>query len=305
MSSVENYSHIPVMINEVIQNLPEYTKGGIVVDATFGLGGYTRAILKNTPYSVIGIDQDPDVKPLAEELMGEYPDRFLFVLGNFREIDHLVPKEYHHRVRSIIFDIGVSSYQLDSSDRGFSFSKEAPLDMRMGEQQHSAADVINTLSAEKLADIFYHYGEEPKSRQIASYIVRHRDEAPITTTTQLAKIACKFYPGFSKKHPATRIFQALRIHVNDELNALVEGIQNGLSIVEEGSLQVVTFHSLEDRIVKRVFQEIQDNAQFEKSFSITIRRPNPLKPKKDEVDNNPRARSAKLRVLDKMVSNNE
>ena len=289
------------MLNEVLQNLSP-SDGKVYVDATFGNGGYTQAILDTADCKVIAIDRDPNVVERAQELKNEYDSRFEFCPGRFGDIGNLVPEP----VDGIVFDIGVSSMQLDNAERGFSYAKDAPLDMRMSCAGTSAFDLINTLPEKELADIIYKYGEEKKSRQIAAKIVAARQKSPIKTTKELAEI---IYSVIHKKpgqpDPATRTFQALRIAVNDELGELERGLNNGLSILKaDGRMVVVTFHSLEDRIVKNFFNEksgrkahvsrylpeIADTTEAEFAFCSKA-----IIPTAEEIAQNSRAHSAKLR----------
>lgn len=292
--------HIPVMLNEVLQSLNPTAKG-VYVDATFGFGGYTTAILEKANCKVIAIDRDPSVKPRVLEIEKKYQDRFEFRLGNFSNLKDLI----NTPVDGIVFDIGVSSMQLDDTERGFSFSKEAKLDMRMSSSGTSAYDIVNTSSQEELADILYTFGEEKKSRQIAQKIIEARQKKPIETTTELAEI---IYQVIRKKagtiDPATRSFQAIRIAVNDELGELEKGLKAASELLKpEGRLVVVDFHSLEDRIVKNFFKSnstpkvhvskyAKPTQKSDKIFSFAS---DVIAPQKKEIDSNPRARSAKLR----------
>ncbi len=292
--------HIPVMLNEVLENLNPTSKG-VYVDATFGFGGYTTAILEKAPCKVIAIDRDPSVRTRAEEIEKKYKDRFEFRLGKFSNLKEFVSTP----VDGIVFDIGVSSMQLDDADRGFSFSKEAKLDMRMSSSGASAYDMINTLSQEELADILYKFGEEKKSRQIAQKIVERRQKKPIETTTELAEI---IYQVVHKKagqtDPATRSFQAIRIAVNDELSELEQGLKAASELLKpEGRLVVVDFHSLEDRIVKNFFKSNSAPKVHISKYAKPVQKTNKIfsfvsdaiAPQRKEIDSNPRARSAKLR----------
>jgi len=292
--------HIPVMLNEVLQNLHPQ-KGEVYVDATFGNGGYSMAILEAAPCKVIALDRDPNVIIRANELKNMYGQRFEFRAGRFGDFDDLVPE----KINGAVFDIGVSSMQLDNADRGFSFSKEADLDMRMSCEGISAKDIVNLFSEKELADMIYNYGEERKSRQIAQKIVEYRRKKKIETTTELAEIIYTvIHRHAGEIDPATRTFQALRIAVNDELGELERGLQKAAGcLLKGGRLVVVDFHSLEDRIVKNFMKEnggkkvriskyapelADDNSLFcEVSKAIV--------PTADECRNNPRARSAKLR----------
>ena len=295
--------HIPVMLNEVIENL-DIKDNGVYVDATFGNGGYSEAILKARNCKVIAIDRDPSVIKRAEELKAIYGDRFDFRAGTFGDLSSLVKEE----VDGVVFDIGVSSMQLDDKERGFSFSKEALLDMRMSMNGTSAKDIVNTMSEEDLANVIYMYGEEKKSRQIAKKITLYRQQKEIETTTELAEIIYSVMPKkFGQTDPATKTFQAIRILVNDELNQLKNGLEAGMIILrDKGRLVVVDFHSLEDRIAKNFFSENttkkshcskygekkQSETLDDKAFSFASKA---IMPSKEECDNNPRARSAKLR----------
>lgn len=292
--------HIPVMLKEVLQYLNPQ-KGEIYVDATFGNGGYSAAILDKAPCKVIALDRDPNVIIRANELKNMYGERFEFRAGKFGDFADLVPE----KINGAVFDIGVSSMQLDDANRGFSFSKEADLDMRMSCEGMSAKDIVNSLAEKELADMIFNYGEEHKSRQIAQKIVEYRRKKKIETTTELAEI---IYTVIHRKageiDPATRTFQALRIAVNDELGELERGLNGAANrLLKGGRLVVVDFHSLEDRIVKNFMKEnggkkvriskyapelAEDNSLFcEVSKAIV--------PIADECCNNPRARSAKLR----------
>ena len=292
--------HIPVMLKEVLQYLNPQ-KGEIYVDATFGNGGYSAAILDKAPCKVIALDRDPNVIIRANELKNMYGERFEFRAGKFGDFADLISE----KINGAVFDIGVSSMQLDDANRGFSFSKEADLDMRMSCEGMSAKDIVNSLAEKELADMIFNYGEEHKSRQIAQKIVEYRRKKKIETTTELAEI---IYTVIHRKageiDPATRTFQALRIAVNDELGELERGLNGAANrLLKGGRLVVVDFHSLEDRIVKNFMKEnggkkvriskyapelAEDNSLFcEVSKAIV--------PIADECCNNPRARSAKLR----------
>lgn len=240
------------MLNEVLTAM-QPQDGETYVDATFGNGGYTEALLKAANCKVIALDRDPNVKTRAAELKAEYGDRFDFRAGQFGDFAKLVTEP----VNGAVFDIGVSSMQLDNADRGFSFGKDAPLDMRMSCSGLSAADLVNNMPEKELADLIYKYGEERKSRQIAAKIIEARKTAPIVTTKQLAEL---IYTVIHKTpnaiDPATRTFQALRIAVNNELEELEQGLEGAANrLAPRGRLVIVTFHSLEDRIVKTFFKE--------------------------------------------------
>ena len=290
--------HLPVLLDEVLAALAPL-EGARFLDGTFGAGGYTRALLQ-AGASVLAIDRDPNVVSFAERLSSEFPQNFRFVAGRVAELDTLAGGP----VDGVVLDIGVSSMQLDEPGRGFSFQCEGPLDMRMAGEGTSAADLVNTLDEGQLADLLFVYGEERKSRRIAHGIVAARAAAPIRTTTELARLIEKTIgrkPG--DVHPATRSFQALRIAVNAELDELVEGLFASERLLGEGGrLAVVTFHSLEDRIVKRFFdpeKSAPTRSRHLPEVATEERRWAPVgkavKASPAEVARNPRARSATLR----------
>ncbi|MBE6451033.1 MAG: 16S rRNA (cytosine(1402)-N(4))-methyltransferase RsmH [Alphaproteobacteria bacterium] len=303
--------HIPVMLNEVLKYLAPQD-GKTYVDATFGNGGYTTAILESADCKVIAIDRDPTVLKRAQEVKDKYGHRFEFVSGCFGNLRNLILES----VDGFVFDIGVSSMQLDDADRGFSFSKEAPLDMRMSLSGISAADIVNNAEEKELADILYTYGEEKKSRQIARKIVEYRKTKPIETTTELAEIIYSIiHKNFGQINPATRTFQALRIAVNEELNELKNGLSAATDLLKpNGRLVVVDFHSLEDRIVKKFFNEKsgktngvsrympQTKNDTDAIFEVISKA---VSPSDKECEQNNRARSAKLRYAIKKGVNND
>ncbi|MEW6422451.1 MAG: 16S rRNA (cytosine(1402)-N(4))-methyltransferase RsmH [Deinococcota bacterium] len=281
-------SHTPVLAAEVVQALAP-APGRVIVDGTLGGAGHTRLLLE-AGVSVIGIDQDPYALNRARE--AQLP-RLTVLEGNYRDMRELLNGIGVTQVDGVLLDIGVSSFQLDDAARGFSYHADAPLDMRMAQSGESAADVVNGYEEEELAAIIYEYGEERHSRRIARAIVQARERAAIQSTLQLAEIVKRAYPGFSKGiHPARRTFQALRIHVNDELGALRAGLQaaEGL-LVPGGRLAVIAFHSLEDRIVKRFLRT---------SSTLKPLTKRPVEASEEEQARNPRARSAKLRVAEKV-----
>jgi 16S rRNA (cytosine1402-N4)-methyltransferase len=291
--------HTPVLLSEVLEALSPL-EGARIVDGTFGAGGYSRALLE-AGASVVAIDRDPSVDSFAASLSADYPGRFSFVSGAFSVLDELAGGM---PVDGVVLDIGVSSMQLDEADRGFSFMRDGPLDMRMASQGESAADLVNGLDEADLANLLYAYGEERKSRRIAHSIVAARAAAPIATTAELARLIEKTIgrkPGDA--HPATRSFQALRIAVNDEFGELVEGLFAAERLLPEGGrLAVVTFHSLEDRIVKRFLEPEKGAATQSRHLPerhVEARRwENVSKARKAgpvELARNPRARSATLR----------
>lgn len=293
--------HVPVLLDEVLSALSPLD-GKRIVDGTFGAGGYSRALLQAGAI-VIAIDRDPSVKPFADALMAEFEGRLIFVPGTFSELDTLAAE--HGPIDGVVLDIGVSSMQLDQPERGFSFMREGPLDMRMSGAGESAADLVNTLEAEALANLLYAFGEERKSRRIAQFIVAARDIAPIQTTLELARVIEKAIgrkPGDA--HPATRSFQALRIAVNAEFEQLVEALFAAERLLAEGGrLAVVTFHSLEDRIVKRFFDPDKGGPAQSRHLPQVVTEDRrwievakAAKPGEAELGRNPRARSAILRA---------
>jgi 16S rRNA (cytosine1402-N4)-methyltransferase len=298
LASEQSSPHVPVLLAEVLAAL-QPLENARIVDGTFGAGGYSRALLE-AGASVIGIDRDPSVAPHVERLRADFPKTFSFMPGEFASLDRLVTTP----VDGVVLDIGVSSMQLDEADRGFSFMREGPLDMRMSGEGESAADLVNGLDETQLANLLFAYGEERKSRRIAHSVVAARAAEPITTTTQLAKLIEKAIgrkPGDA--HPATRSFQALRIAVNAEFDQLVEGLFATERLLGEGGrLAVVTFHSLEDRIVKRFFDpdkggpaQSRHLPQVETEARRWVDVPKAVKPSSSEIARNPRSRSAILR----------
>lgn len=292
--------HYPVMLNEVLESLnPE--NGKTYVDATFGNGGYTEAILKSADCHVISIDRDPNVLPRVSELKEKYQDRFSFFQGRFGDLKNLISE----KIDGIVFDIGVSSMQLDQAERGFSFSKEAPLDMRMSCDGQTVADMVNSYEEKDLADIIYKYGEERQSRHIAKKIVEVRKEKEIKTTVELANIIRSVVrKGKSDIDPATKTFQALRIAVNNELGELEDGLSSSVDLLKSnGRIVVVSFHSLEDRIVKNFLRDKAGKTangsrylpEVVKEEALLSEISKAIAPSKDEVAKNRRSRSAKLR----------
>lgn len=300
--------HRPVMLSEVLAHLAP-TDGDVILDGTFGAGGYTSAILDAARCRVIAIDRDPTAIAGGSDLVARSNGRLTLVPGRFSDLDRIAAEAGAPALDGIVLDIGVSSMQLDEAGRGFSFMADGPLDMRMGADGASAADLVNGLDEQPLADLIYALGEERASRRIARAIVKARAEAPITRTSELARIVSAALGGQrgDDKHPATRTFQALRIAVNDELGELARALAAAERALKPGGrLVVVTFHSLEDRIVKRFLQETAGKTPAGSrhlppqaraatpSFQIVNQRP--LPPVEDEIRANPRARSAKLRA---------
>jgi 16S rRNA (cytosine1402-N4)-methyltransferase len=303
--------HIPVMLHEVVEALNPRA-GAIYVDGTFGAGGYSRALLDAAACTVLGIDRDPAACAAGERLAERYEGRLTVISGRFGDMASLLGARGVAAVDGVALDVGVSSMQIDDAARGFSFRADGPLDMRMGSDGPSAADVVNGAREEELADIIYMYGEERRSRRIARAICKARDTAPITRTLQLAEIVRGCFPPPKRSEPnridpATRTFQALRIHVNDELGELDRGLRAAEALLAPGGrLAVVSFHSLEDRQVKNFIATRSGNAPRASrhapdmgpgrapSFIPLHRRA--LRPGEDEIASNPRARSARLRA---------
>ncbi len=294
--------HIPVLLRPLLAAVAPVE--GLWLDGTFGAGGYTRGLLEAGAEKVIAVDRDPMVFDMARDWAGDHGDRIEMVEGVFSRLD-----EYSDQpLDGVVLDLGVSSMQLDMAERGFSFAKEGPLDMRMGGEGPTAADLVNDLGEAELADILFLYGEERASRRIARAIVKARAEAPIDTTLRLAEVIASVMPRQKpgQVHPATRSFQAIRIAVNDEYGELAAGLEAAERALKPGGrLAVVTFHSIEDRMVKRFMQlragqggranryapATEENAP---RFEIVNRKA--IGPDADELDDNPRARSARLRV---------
>jgi len=288
--------HQPVMVAEVIQYLITDPKG-VYVDATVGGGGHAKAILeKITQQAVlIGIDRDREAIDAAGQVLADFGSRVKLVHGSFSAIAEILHQEEVVTIHGVLFDLGVSSRQLDIPERGFSFSQDGPLDMRMNQSQKmDACQVVNTFSEKELADIFFYYGEERKSRKIARSIVNSRQRKPITTTKELEKIIWNCNPGRRGGiHPATRVFMALRIYINHELDELPKALESVLQFMKEGArLVVLSYHSLEDRIVKNFFRNNDQLAVINRK---------PMTPSLQEIQVNPRARSARMRVAQKMI----
>ena len=297
-AATENSPHIPVLIRPLIAAVAPVS--GVWLDGTFGNGGYTRELLAAGADKVIGVDRDPLAFEMAADWIAGFGDRIETVQGEFSKLD-----EYASDLDGVVLDLGVSSMQLDIAERGFSFMRDGPLDMRMSQSGKSAADICNDADEAEIANIIFLYGEERASRRIARAIVAAR---PLTSTLQLAKIveSCLPRPKFGQSHPATRTFQALRIAVNNEYGELAMGLMAAERALKPGGqLAVVTFHSVEDRMVKRFLQArsggqananryAPEVAQDTPAFRVEKRKA--IGPDADELAENPRSRSAKLRV---------
>ncbi len=301
--------HVPVLLDEISKALrPE--EGQVYIDATFGAGGYSQALLNAANCSVIAIDRDPNAIKGGQEMKKIYKKRLTLLQGCFSEMKLLLDNLNIRHVDGVIFDLGVSSMQLDEGARGFSFMREGALDMRMSQKGVSAADIVNHIEEKLLAQILFLYGEERRARAIARAIVERRKTSPITTTSELSALIETVMGSRVKKaqkiHPATRSFQALRIYVNDELGELLQGLLSAEKILRpEGMLAVVSFHSLEDRIAKRFLSKrlgrspqpsrhLPPSEAVPPSFHSPYKKA--IKPSDKEIESNPRARSARLRL---------
>jgi 16S rRNA (cytosine1402-N4)-methyltransferase len=304
--------HVPVMLAEVLEAL-EPRDGAHYIDGTFGGGGYAKAILEACDCRVLGIDRDPEAIARGQVLVALYPGRLTLVHGEFSQLDRLLADTGENGTNGVVLDLGVSSFQFDEPERGFSFRADGPLDMRMSLSGVSAADVVNTQDEKTLADIIARYGEERQARRIARAIVQAR---PLTRTAELAELVARTLgPAASRQpiHPATRTFQALRIQVNDELGELSRALEAATRALKpQGRLAVVSFHSLEDRVVKRFLAERSAAAPRASRHAPEKRRASaplyrllgsrPQVPGAAEIANNPRARSAKLRAGERLAA---
>ncbi len=290
--------HIPVLLNEVIEGL-QIKPDGIYVDGTLGGAGHAEAVLKvlGSEGKYIGIDRDAFALSFAKKRLNDFGERFLAIRGIYPEMPDLLKSNGIQKVDGVLLDLGFSSFQIDDAKRGFSFLNEGPLDMRMNEDEETwtAADFVNESSEEELKKMFQELGEERFSGRIARNIVEHRDEKPFETTKELAQVIEKSVPGkfrHGRTHPATKVFQALRIAVNKELECLDKFLSSDFSFLNPGArLLIISFHSLEDRKVKWVFRGRDD-------FKIITKKP--LEANEEELEMNPRSRSAKLRIFEKI-----
>jgi 16S rRNA (cytosine1402-N4)-methyltransferase len=305
-------SHVPVMLAEVLTAL-NLRDGGHYVDGTFGGGGYARAILEACDCRVLGIDRDPEAIARGQALVAAYPGRLTLMHGAFSDMDRLLAASGETSTNGVVLDLGVSSFQFDEPARGFSFRADGPLDMRMAAEGMSAAEFLNTADEREIADVLVRYGEERQARRIAQAIVKAR---PLSRTLELAELVAGVLGPAALRlpiHPATRTFQALRIHVNDELGELARALDAATAILApEGRLAVVAFHSLEDRIVKRFLVErgkpAMQPSRHAPAMAPAVKpqyrlvSPKPLTPGEAEIHANPRARSAKLRAAERLAA---
>jgi 16S rRNA (cytosine1402-N4)-methyltransferase len=294
-------THEPVMVAEVLEHLAP-SRGGVFVDCTVGLGGHARAVLEAGASRLIGLDRDPAALAQAAAALGAWGDRVELVHGDYRQFGDVLDARGLEEVDGMLADLGVSSLQLDAPGRGFSFRRDEPLDMRMDQTAGpSAAEAIRGADERTLADVIYELGEDRHARRIARAIVAARTRGGIDTTGQLADVVRRAIPrkGYSRIDPATRTFQAIRIWVNRELEGLGAFLtQAARRLRPGGRLVVITFHSLEDRIVKHTLRSLQAAGEA----GITVRTKRPLVPSEAEIERNPRARSAKLRAAERWTS---
>lgn len=309
------FAHIPVMLNECLEGL-NIKADGTYVDGTVGGAGHSIEIVKRLSENgrLICVDKDEDALKAAGERLAPYKDRVTFIHDDYKNLVNELDSIGVGKVDGILLDLGVSSYQLDNAERGFSYMKDAPLDMRMDRSQRiSAHEVVNGYAESELARILFDYGEEKLARQIARNIVRARSEKPIETTLELAKIVEDTYPAKTRwkfGHPAKRTFQAIRIEVNDELSSLGEAVTAMARRLEKGGrMAVITFHSLEDRIVKSAFKELSLACTCPPDFPVCVCgkvqevelvNKKPITASEEELENNSRSQSAKLRVIEKL-----
>jgi 16S rRNA (cytosine1402-N4)-methyltransferase len=292
--------HEPVMVTEIVEVLAP-SRGGVFVDCTAGLGGHTRALLEAGATRVLALDRDPAALAAARDALAAYADRVTLIHADYRDLRRVLDERRITAVDGTLADLGVSSMQLDTEGRGFSFQRDEPLDMRMDRSQGpTLAELLRDVDERELADVIFRFGEERYSRRIARALVAARREAALTTTGQLASIVRRAIPrrGYQRIDPATRTFQALRIWVNRELDGLDAFLVEAAHRLRQGArLAVISFHSLEDRIVKHVFRALERGGDA----MVRILTKRPLVPSDDEVARNPRARSAKLRAIERLA----
>ena len=291
----ETYSHEPVLLKEVIEALvtdPE----GTYLDATLGMGGHSEAILERLSGKgrLLAMDWDPEIQALARERLARFGERFILATANFRQVETVLTQEAHTPLTGSLFDLGIASYHLEKASRGFSFQKEGPLDMRLSpDNPLTAAAIVNEWPLEHLVHLLKEYGEERFAYRIAKAIVERRTKEPIQSTQELANLIERRTPRSGRIHPATRTFMALRIAVNRELENLTQGIEGAAAHTAKGGrIAVITFHSLEDRIVKNLFRSFVNSGRWTWSRRL-------VPPSAEEIRSNPRSRSAKLRVVER------
>jgi 16S rRNA (cytosine1402-N4)-methyltransferase len=304
--------HEPVLFTEVLEFLIPSRNDGTLVDATLGLGGHAEGLLQgHSDVRLIGIDRDPEALERSRQRLSRFGDRVTLVRGRHESLIDILKQSGTETISGLLADLGVSSMQLDDAARGFSFRFDAPLDMRMGPDGRTAADLVSTLDEYELARILRDYGEEPFARPIARAIVKARDEAPIETTTRLAEVIRTVKkPRYNEIDPATLTFQALRIATNEELSGLDRFIDDAVSVLETGArIAVISFHSLEDRIVKRAFRRLKGECTCPPNLPVcgcgakeivNVLTGRPVTASEEEIARNPRSRSAKLRVAEKL-----
>lgn len=301
--------HVPVLYNEVLDRI-QPRPGGRYIDATLGAAGHAAGILtaSGPDGELLGLDADPDAISFAGQVLGSFGDRVVLQVANFRHLREVALALGFGQVDGILMDLGLSSRQLADAERGFSFNQDGPLDMRMNRsQRETAADLINALSEAELAELLWRYGEERHARRIARVIVSSR---PVSTTGQLADLVARTVGRREKIHPATRTFQALRIAVNDELEALNQALRQARDLLRpQGRLAVIAFHSLEDRLVKRFYQQESRDCLCppeipvcicEHRATLKVLTPRPVRPSAEEIARNPRSRSARLRLAERL-----
>ena len=304
---IQEFTHTTVLLEETVAQLP-LARGKVFVDCTMGGGGHSERILQQSQGRLIAIDKDDQAFLYARKRLAPYADRVTFVKSDFHDIKRVLQEQGVAAVDGIVVDLGVSSFQLDDAERGFSYQKDAPIDMRMDRQAaFSAYDVVNGYDKQALQRVIYEYGEERYGARIADAIIRHR---PIETTLELAEVIKQAIPAASRRtgpHPAKRTFQALRIEVNDEIGSLQRALEDMIDVLAPGGvLSVITFHSLEDRIVKNTFRTAEHPCTCPPEFpqcicgkkskgKVLTRKP--ILPSEEELERNPRARSAKLRAF--------
>ncbi len=293
-------SHVPVMINEVISHL-NLKKKKNYLDCTFGQGGYSKKILEQSDCNVFAVDRDLESLKFAEILKKKYGSRFNFEKEKFSKLESILFRKKVSFFDGIVIDLGISNTQLKNPKRGFSFSHDGPLDMRMDQEKTdlTAEIIINEYSEKELADIFFYYGEERNSRRIARSIIKHREKKRINSTKILSEIISKINKS-KFKNPSTRVFQALRIFVNDELNELEKVLESSMKILNFNSrIVIIAFHSLEDKIIKNFFRTNEKKNESE-SYGLKLITRKPITPSIQEINKNPSSRSAKLRVAEKI-----